>query len=742
MELNARLYSLRLAEGLSFKKLSKKTNISSFRLRHFEEGVATPTDKELASLASFYGFDLGELKKEKRFGYSEYIVEAAPTSVSKLKSFFFSRVSFYLAIVLLGGALSSTFLSLARIDEADHHPEQFYSSGYNALLSHVLTNGEEAPLIDFLEDGEKEEPLLKENDKAVPSDSSWYEASLSYLELSFTEGSQEVEVQAPTENIFYGRMLYSIKDLAEGYSVSYSSPSDMAVSFSLTALDEEGELLFSTKTGTRDETKDEASSFTVLDDKGEEKTVHSALEGEEGYEEYRRLSESLSEYLSKSDLIAESILGEKGFLATEETFKSFLMSQASGNKKVEHYTLYASARLLVYSLLVFINVLYCLAVFPSALRRDFPSWTSVNGLYRGRHPEKRFNLESKQKAPLPPDIRAKPFIPEIAIRFIGVILITLGSLAVYLKIRPFLSFIGLNEVNKELCQGLALVFSYFTPIATILLFFTKIDILHNKEAILKQAITFFIAGLLFYAEEISILYMILRGFSGTGLLSMVASVFVTESLPENIFWSICVFSFIAFFLFLTPSFIKSKKGLIGFRLLSLLPTAYLIGSFVFNIGRGMGYWNANPFIRYLLGSNSPTTGSFAILYLYGLYFYKLHLKRLYGSEGGELYASGNRFMFTKNVYACLLLGALSLVDFLLSKDASLAKNGFGNNVFVFALIPLVLFYRPWTQERKSLPDTVFLTCYTIGSMDSYILLAVIFLLTFGWIDFDFLWMFH
>jgi hypothetical protein len=117
------------------------------------------------------------------------------------------------------------------------------------------------------------------------------------------------------------------------------------------------------------------------------------------------------------------------------------------------------------------------------------------------------------------------------------------------------------------------------------------------------------------------------------------------------------------------------------------------------------------------------TTTFALLYPFALYLYRIIVTRKYGPERSALYFQGNRYFFIKNILACLILGSLALTSYCLQGSSLAGALGLKSSYWIGILIPFILFYHPHIGARNKILDAVFPAIYTISLSFAYVYIA-------------------
>lgn len=338
------------------------------------------------------------------------------------------------------------------------------------------------------------------------------------------------------------------------------------------------------------------------------------------------------------------------------------------------------------------------------------AYSILFGTKNGVGPEYSMNddyLYQKKKSTLKinKDIRFTPVIPETALEIIGIIIILISSI----RMLFYFSFaLGNTYVSYETIQISNEIFMPLFYIGMFLLYFIDFDkFIGDKRAIRN----IFMYVLLFIGLYMSEMYLISFIKSKDSVIFNFIDLF---TLP-NMFLSIAMYFVLMYFLFFTPRFLNTRKKLIVFRCLSLIPTILLAFTYVtFKAANAYWGWNLSTEFLYLFDSERVSFSILCIFYLYGLFFLRLFYKKKYGAAEANRYFNGNRFIMQKNIMMCIILLLVAGVEFMLKDNTVARKLGFGMNYYIIFLIPLVLFYHPHKGERKVALDILMSALYMLA----------------------------
>ena len=302
------------------------------------------------------------------------------------------------------------------------------------------------------------------------------------------------------------------------------------------------------------------------------------------------------------------------------------------------------------------------------------------------------------------DIRFFPFIPETVFEIIGIVLLAFASLRfqIYLVL-AFMPGAGLavDEIRN--------MYDFFMMIfyaGMFLLYFIDFDLFMDDRRVIRNFFAYLLVFVGLYLTE----QIFLRMLNDESLLFSV----IGTKLP-NMFGSISMYFLIMYLLYFTPKFINTRKKLVFFRSLSVVPVIILFGTYVIFNGANTSFgWNLPDWALYLFASERIPFSLLCVSYLFGVYFLRLFFIRRYGEEAARRLFNGNRFLFLKNGMACLIIIVLAVADQLIADIPGARSWGFGYMFFALFLVPLVLFYHPRKGPRNRIVDYVILVLYFLA----------------------------
>lgn len=675
MNPNEMLYSTRLSRGLTRHTVSRECHLFPGILGLYEDGYLRIGKKDAAVLALFYGLDPSAL--------SDPFAYPTPLFPSNKKTDLLSLIASRLLqgwVWLLTGvlALASIGFVLGGIGLYNHTQNEaasFYPSDLIGLVDFAQKNGESDLLGDkhyvYAPDSERSLTLV------VPEGATLYRESK--FTVSLTEGEST-------------------------YSTTYCGNSlPLSVPFTI---EKEGETAFR---GNAVIDQEELLLQTLEDADGEAISDQAVLTSE---------SKTIAPLFGKASTLYSEWQGKLA-LNLSLSFHALLTGQEEGTIAYLNSLDLANGFLLIPA---FLGVVF---VFAFALL----SW----GLWRKKKkeepllvleaaaPEEALPLRSIPLKPktLPKNWLLFPFLPESILRFASIAIVLASSILLFRLLYPVLSTLDLFAALDLI--GDAQTWYQFMPLvtaATLLWFFIRLEIIPSEHYnILPSLLMLFFGGCLYYVFENLLTFYF--GESGNPYYGLLFTLF-TSLLPGNLFWCIDCFTLIALFLLTSPAKIK-PQNLKWWRLASLLPMAYLVFSYFYDVGTALWGWSEWPsYLSTLLYRKQFITMAFSIFYPLGVYLYRLIAKGIYGKDNISDYVHSRPYFWFKNFIAAGLIAVLVLLNHF-GGSATMKALGFSvRNETIVWLIPLVLFYHPHLGKRNSLFDLGVTALYIVGMSFTYL----------------------
>lgn len=336
-----------------------------------------------------------------------------------------------------------------------------------------------------------------------------------------------------------------------------------------------------------------------------------------------------------------------------------------------------------------------------------------DGSFSNENPN-NFEMTKKYK-PLKRDWKIFPFLPECVIRIVILLIVLASSLGFFYIFKSFKT----GDIVQAI-DGIAFKaeFSSAVCIAMLLLFFIKLDIIRSRKNSFVVNYVLFFVGLLYY---FAILFV--KDILSSSAFNSLSP--ILELLPGNMIWGVLAFNLLSQFLFEYPKFADgSKKKLIFFRSLCIIPIAYMTISCLYGIGKTAWDWYLPLPIANLLSAKAPIIVLFSIFYCFSMFIYRGIINRRYGKENADIYSHGNKYAFIRNIIVIVILIILGVADILVSKLVPDNVVGAGGYYLVLFLTPIVLFYRSHLGKRNDTWDLIFGLSYVTSMMLGVILIAI------------------
>lgn len=289
-------------------------------------------------------------------------------------------------------------------------------------------------------------------------------------------------------------------------------------------------------------------------------------------------------------------------------------------------------------------------------------------------------------------VEYRPRLSFLALKWVALFLVTLSQLAVWVLSKlptesPYLPlFRFLHDLNR---------------LTVPLLFVSLISSIFQKKSELPRTVAqYAVYALLFYGVEIfffvnliipvlgEMLKQLIEGYTGIG--TALSQEMVDEIIHEvlyalfaqvsnfNVFMDSFLCGLIFLFVFYTPAWADTKKKLLVFRYLALLPALYIVASFVLHGLASFGKLRLDIYLGALL----PHKRIAYWFFFGGVLGYLKRTERKTGFKKADISSA---------VIAALLI-TVSIIDLALSNVAALSKIGFGKSYTMAVGAPLILLF--------------------------------------------------
>ena len=384
------------------------------------------------------------------------------------------------------------------------------------------------------------------------------------------------------------------------------------------------------------------------------------------------------------------------------SYEDFSNSFRNGNQNLKSRSI-LNGCLLIFGI-VFCCLAFALAILsffkrdPVLETKDLKDKEEIEGLVV----EKEF---TRNDAKLSKNWKIFPILPGSLLRLASIVMIFIYSIGTYLA---FASIMAADIKGSLVIAASNQNLSAFLVIAFFLLLFVKNDMVQQRKDYFLTNYFYFFSGLALYLlvlalSKISVVDSTIRGNIELIILNII---------PGNFLWGFLAFNMIVFLLFYTPiSYKDDPKKLFRYRLLALIPYAYLIISMILGLldtflGLNMPFW-----LSFLFFTKSTDLIVFLVLFTSFCFLYKRYVYKKYSKEDALLYERGNKYYFVKNIAASIIVALIGLFElmFLLFDPKNAA--GFGKDVLIFITIPFMLLYHPHHGKRNSKVDWVITIFY-------------------------------
>ena len=322
-------------------------------------------------------------------------------------------------------------------------------------------------------------------------------------------------------------------------------------------------------------------------------------------------------------------------------------------------------------------------------------------------PEAKEELPALEKgidtkvAGLAKKIKMTPFIPEFAIRAIG-----LGVILLYAV------FMGLAKISDS--RGWISSDIFFTPgaqffeafysLGSLILTLAVVTIVaETRRHLYRNSVFFFSLGVGYYVLSTALLFYLDMGLSDTELGEGII-ILLQFALPGNIPMGLGIFCFVGFFLFLDPDERFVRRGV--FRGLSAIPLTIALASIVLSALWKLDIFSPPYFLSNILFIRDP---AFLVVGLaYELLIFGLRSKyRKYYGENAEKMEALPEVQMVKNIALCGLILFFTLVFYCIPTNLRLPLGFTSIWTFYPIAIPIFLFQKPAASNRDERWDILY-----------------------------------
>ena len=665
---NTYLYNKRNELGLKRRKFARMLKVPLFKYRLIENGYTKPSKKIVNKINNALDVDYSIYLT----GESSYPTELPEKEKSALSAFLYGILANKVVRIILI-SLSVIFLSLFvtfRILSAynDNHQEKFYSGDVVDLKELVVEKGS----VNFSITGDTRFPQLSK---------------------------KITDSEAHTEKLTMISSSYSDINFKLRFSTYYWCDDYRIVLIFNTMTDES--ILYDTQVFIYSSSK--TFNNTLKINKYDGSITYSY-----NYDDYSDAMGYLDSFINSNDLYEDYNEVIKEYSEYDFDFENEILPSYSKSDST-------------YSNIIFTQgLIYLLSMVLGALSIFMTAYAFIYGS-KGRKAQTFEHsdsfIDNKLYKPLKSDIRFTPFLPETVYEIIGIIIVAIGSFRIIMYASSFNQYSSgsISIAGNELLT--------LRMLGMFLLYFVDFDLFMDDKRVLRNIVLYPLLFLVIYYVEAAIMTYLANSNS------LILNQFTTFLMP-NPFGSVTCYFLIMVLLFFTPKSIKKKGWLIAYRLLSIIPIAYIfISFFLFNSEFFFNWKIDNYWVRYFFDSERLPFSILAVSYLVGLYLLRLYFKHKYGEENARRYFNGNKFLLIKNIFISIVVIIVWIVDLSLSGNSELTKIGIGCNGLLIILVPLLMLYHPHKGPRNLAVDYTTLALYVFSISYAYVIAALIVLVS-------------
>lgn len=665
---NEYLYNKRIEMGMSRKAFAKFLKIPHLYYRYYEIGYVKPSKKTCKKISDALGIDFSIYLE----GISSYPSEYVP-SISKFEKWYrhilSKKVTRYVLLVLLLFSAIFTFYGFNNYAYTMAHADEYYSERYISFVEASRKNG--SMTISMLHEMVRPEIHHSDDSKYVSISTSKNNYALRSLNCYINYKDEK----SSTYYIVPNMASDSLKRLDVQY-VDYNSLVKYISYFTI----ENNVFTF---------------SGVITTESGETVSTDGHL--------YSNVTSKMQEHIQDVNKDFTSMIKETTSL-DYDFYNELLVDHEKGansNLFTEVSSLGAG-----YVGIFFIAGILFLLLFSIFFGKNKYKQELITKL---EAPKKEYKEPKK-------DIKFFPFVPETVFEIIGIVLILMGSIRVIINVS--LLFFNTGLTQETFNNASTKLFIYFT-IGMFLLYFIDFDIYMEDKRGIRNFFMYFFVFLGMYVIECTLLTYLEKT---RGITTLVINYI---NVPNN-FGSIACYFGIMFFLFFTPSFVNTKKRKVIFRLCAIIPIAIISVTTLIHLNADALGIKDNKWINYLFTTERPQFSFLCVTYLVGLYFIRLIFKAKYGQEQATRMFNGNKYYFIKNIYVCIIIAIIALVEYLNRNNAS-SLRGIGRYYQIIYLVPLLLFYHPHLGKRSKTVDYFTMMFYTLFIGIGYVFAFVVIL---------------
>lgn len=340
------------------------------------------------------------------------------------------------------------------------------------------------------------------------------------------------------------------------------------------------------------------------------------------------------------------------------------------------------------------------------------------------------------------DLKVRPFISTLAIKYIAVVIFCLYQLSMCLRLELAMNQIDDFKTEQAILECFLKIFTHIGELSLSLVLVWIVSHINGfEDRALRMLLFYGTIGILFYVGEVlSIHYyfipkvnQIANTYIGFELdyemLSEIAGYFSNFNVFLDMFLCTCIY----YFSIAKPKRIKTKRGMIFFRLCVIFPIAYIIASFTMSglLTQAQVEFSNNYFIGCLIPNKKPVLFiMFSLVVLFVTLREKVYnrIHRNMSADDSneniltyEEYKMTNRYVINYSVIVSLILCVCAVADTLIGLAPGAGDFGFGKSLSLMLAIPFILLH---DFTKKPLKKTSFIYTGLIYGVTGVILVVL------------------
>lgn len=315
------------------------------------------------------------------------------------------------------------------------------------------------------------------------------------------------------------------------------------------------------------------------------------------------------------------------------------------------------------------------------------------------------------------EIKVRPFISTLALKYISVAIFCLYQIAMCLRLNLAYNQIDDFQTEEAIIDGFLKVITEVGQIGLPLVLIWIVSLINGFEDRAFKMVLFYgiIATLFYIGEIISIKFYVvpkINEIMNNHVQFELEEDLILEIIAHfsnfNVFLDMFLCSCIYYFAVSKPKRIKTKKGMIIFRLCVILPLAYIITAFVISglLNNGGLDFSSNIYFGCLIPSKDPVLFfMFSLVVLFVAFRERIYnfIHRNKSNEENkdglenktltyEEYKKTNRYCINYSIVVSLILVFCSVSNTLIAKIPGASDFGFSNSLSLMYAIPFLLLH--------------------------------------------------